>query len=92
MTEATLLPLDLPTIQRKIFTVDFYGGNQSCNAGRCYCARPREKIGICRRLVDKVRSNPSAERGQSRRFGRTECRDEAAASRANSAAVVQRSG
>jgi hypothetical protein len=33
MTDATLLPLDLPTVQRKIFTVDFYGGNQSCNAG-----------------------------------------------------------
>jgi hypothetical protein len=33
MTDATLLPFDPPAIQREKLTVDFYGENQSSDAG-----------------------------------------------------------
>jgi Transposase DDE domain group 1 len=46
MTDATLLPFDLPAVQRKKLTLDFDGGNQSSNAGALVLRGAEAKIGI----------------------------------------------
>ena len=51
MTEATLLPFDLPAVCRKKLTVDFDGGNQSSDAGLLLLRQAERKVGICRRLA-----------------------------------------
>jgi hypothetical protein len=51
MTEATLLPFDLPAVQRKKLTVDFDGGNQSSDAGLLLLREAERKLGVCRRLA-----------------------------------------
>lgn len=52
MTEATLLPFDLPAVRRKKLTVDFDGGNQSSNGGLLLLRQAERRIGICRRLAE----------------------------------------
>src|SRR5262249_38047093 len=52
MTEATLLPFDLPAVRRKKLTVDFEGGNQSSDAGLLLLRQAERKVGICRRLAE----------------------------------------
>ena len=54
MTEATLLPFDLPAVQRKKLTVDFDGGNQSSDAGLLLLRQAETKLGVCRRLAQKM--------------------------------------
>ena len=52
MTEATLLPFDLPAVHRKKLTVDFDGGNQSSDGGLLLLRQAERKIGVCRRLAE----------------------------------------
>jgi hypothetical protein len=52
MTEATLLPFDLPAVRRKKLTVDFAGGNQSSDAGLLLLRQAERKVGICQRLAE----------------------------------------
>jgi hypothetical protein len=52
MTEATLLPFDLPAVSRKKLTVDFDGGNQSSDAGLLVLRQAERRMGICRRLAE----------------------------------------
>src|SRR5262245_11081464 len=52
MTEATLLPFDLPAVRRKKLTVDFDGGNQSSDGGLLLLRQAERKIGVCRRLAE----------------------------------------
>ena len=52
MTEATLLPFDLPAVHRKKLTVDFEGGNQSSDGGLLLLRQAESKIGVCRRLAE----------------------------------------
>jgi hypothetical protein len=54
MTEATLLPFDLPAVRRKKLTVDFDGGNQSSDAGLLLLRQAERKLGICRRLAEAM--------------------------------------
>jgi Transposase DDE domain group 1 len=51
MTDDTLLPFDLPAVQRKKLTVDFAGGNQSSDAGLLLLREAERKLGVCRRLA-----------------------------------------
>ena len=52
MTEATLLPFDLPAVHRKKLTVDFDGGNQSSDGGLLLLRQVERKIGVCQRLAE----------------------------------------
>src|ERR1700757_4827876 len=54
MTDDTLLPFDLPSVQRKKLTVDFNGGNQSSDAGLLLLREAERKFGVCRRLADAM--------------------------------------
>jgi hypothetical protein len=54
MTDDTLLPFDLPAVQRKKLTIDFDGGNQSSDAGILLLREAERKIGVCRRLADAM--------------------------------------
>jgi Transposase DDE domain group 1 len=54
MTDATLLPFDLPAVHRKKLTVDFDGGNQSSDAGLLLLREAERKIGVCRRLANAM--------------------------------------
>jgi hypothetical protein len=54
MTEATLLPFELPAVHRKKLTVDFDGGNQSSDAGLLLLRQAERKLGICRRLAEAM--------------------------------------
>src|SRR6516225_8928625 len=54
MTEATLLPFDLPAVQRKKLTVDFEGGTQSSDAGLLLLREAERKLGVCQRLADAM--------------------------------------
>ena len=51
MTDATPLPFDLPSVQRKKLTVDFAGGNQSSNGGLLLLRQAERKLGVCGRLA-----------------------------------------
>ena len=51
MTDATLLPFDLPSVRRKKLTVDFDGGNQSSDAGLLLLREAERKLGVCGRLA-----------------------------------------
>ena len=51
MTDATLLPFDLPAVERKKLTVDFYGGNQSSDAGLLLLREAERKLGVCQRIA-----------------------------------------
>jgi hypothetical protein len=61
MTEATLLPFDLPAVQRKKLTVDFNGGSQSSDGGLLLLREAERSVGICARLADSLtdRRDPS---------------------------------
>src|SRR6516165_6642709 len=52
MTEATLLPFDLPAVHRKKLTIDFDGGNQSSDGGLLLLRQVERKIGVCQRLAE----------------------------------------
>ena len=52
MTDATLLPFDLPSVRRKKLTVDFDGGNQSSDGGLLLLRQAERKLGVCERLAD----------------------------------------
>src|SRR6202048_1199244 len=54
MTNATLLPFDLPSVRRKKLTVDFDGGNQSSDAGLLLLRQAERKLGVCLRLADAM--------------------------------------
>ena len=54
MTDATLLPFDLPSVRRKKLTVDFAGGNQSSDAGLLLLRQAEGKLGVCGRLADAM--------------------------------------
>ncbi len=55
MMNATPLPFDLPAVRRKKLTVDFYGGNQSSDAGLLLLRAAERKIGVCARLAGAMR-------------------------------------
>jgi hypothetical protein len=61
MTEATLLPFDLPAVRRKKLTVDFDGGSQSSDGGLLLLREAERSLGICARLADSLtdRRDPS---------------------------------
>ena len=67
MTEATLLPFELPAVHRKKLTVDFDGGNQSSDAELLLLREAERKLGMCRRLTEASRrlnvEEPSGELG-----------------------------
>jgi Transposase DDE domain group 1 len=56
MTDATPLPFDLPSFQRKKLTVDFAGGNQSSDGGLLLLLlrQAERKLGLCGRLADAM--------------------------------------
>jgi hypothetical protein len=54
MTDATLLPFDLPAVERKKLTVDFYGGNQSSDAGLLLLRETERKLGVCQRIAEAM--------------------------------------
>jgi Transposase DDE domain group 1 len=54
MTDATLLPFDLPSVRRKKLTVDFDGGNQSSDAGLLLLRHAERRLGVCGRLADAM--------------------------------------
>jgi Transposase DDE domain group 1 len=54
MTEATLLPFDLPAVQRKKLTVDFGGGTQSSDGGLLLLREVERSLGICARLAGSL--------------------------------------
>src|SRR5919198_4847453 len=54
MTDATPLPFDLPSVQRKKLTVDFAGGNQSSDGGLLLLRQAERKLGVCRRLAEAM--------------------------------------
>ena len=51
MINDTLLPFDLPAVQRKKLTIDFEGGNQSSDGGLLLLREVERKLGVCRRLA-----------------------------------------
>jgi hypothetical protein len=62
MTDATPLPFDLPSVQRKKLTVDFDGGNQSSNGGLLLLRHAERKLGVCKRLADALPDRRDASR------------------------------
>ena len=46
MTDATLLPFDLPSVRRKKLTVDLFGGNQSSDGGLLPLRQAERKLGV----------------------------------------------
>jgi hypothetical protein len=54
MNDATLLPFDLPSVQRKKLTIDFDGGNQSSDGGLLLLREAERKLGVCRRLAEAM--------------------------------------
>jgi Transposase DDE domain group 1 len=54
MIDATPLPFDLPSVERKKLTVDFDGGTQSSNSGLLLRRQAQRKLGVCRRLVEAM--------------------------------------
>jgi len=61
MTDDTLLPFDVSSVQRKKLTIDFDGGNQSSDAGLILLRQAEKKLGVCQRLADAMpdRRDPS---------------------------------
>jgi hypothetical protein len=55
MTDANLLPFDLPAVARKKLTVDFDGGNQSSDGGMLLLRAAEKKTGVCHRLATSLR-------------------------------------
>jgi Transposase DDE domain group 1 len=62
MTDDMLLPFDLPAVCRKKLTVDFDGGNQSCDAGLLLLREAERKLGVCRRLAQAMPDRRDRER------------------------------
>jgi len=62
MTDATLLPFDLPSVRRKKLTVDFDGGNQSSDAGLLLLRHAERRLGVCGRLADAMPDRRDARR------------------------------
>jgi len=62
MSNATLLPFDLPAVHRKKLTVDFDGGNQSSDAGLLLLREAERKLGVCRRLAQAMPDRRDADR------------------------------
>ena len=62
MTDATPLPFDLPSVERKKLTVDFAGGNQSSNGGLLLLRQAERKLGVCGRLADAMPDRRDASR------------------------------
>src|SRR6516162_1952661 len=68
MTEATLLPFDLPAVHRKKLTVDFDGGNQSSDGGLLLLRQAERKIGVCRRLAEVMPDSRDQSRARHEMF------------------------
>src|ERR1700757_757621 len=62
MTDATLLPFDLPSVRRKKLTVDFDGGNQSSDAGLLLLRHAERRLGVCGRPADAMPHRGDASR------------------------------
>ena len=62
MTDATPLPFDLPSVERKKLTVDFAGGNQSSNGGLLLLRQAERKLGVCGRLAAAMPDRRDASR------------------------------
>jgi Transposase DDE domain group 1 len=62
MTDATLLPFDLPSVRRKKLTVDFDGGNQSSDGGLLLLRQAERKLGVCGRLAEAMPDRRDASR------------------------------
>jgi hypothetical protein len=68
MTDDTLLPFDLPSVQRKKLTVDFSGGNQSSDGGLLLLREAERKFGVCRRLAEAMPDRRDPDRIQHAMF------------------------
>jgi hypothetical protein len=68
MTEATLLPFELPAVCRKKLTVDFDGGNQSSDAGLLLLPQAERRLGVCRRLAAAMPDHRDQSRVQHEMF------------------------
>src|SRR5262252_4622445 len=62
MTDATLLPFDLPSVRRKKLTADFDGGNQSSDGGLLLLRSAEHRLGVCGRLADAMPDRRDASR------------------------------
>jgi len=62
MTDATLLPFDLPSVRRKKLTIDFDGGNQSSDGGLLLLRQAECRLGVCGRLADAMPDRRDARR------------------------------
>ena len=54
MTDAILLPFDLPSVRRKKLTIDFDGGSQSSDGGLLLLREAERQLGVCRRLAEAM--------------------------------------
>ena len=54
MNDDTLLPFELPSVQRKKLTVDFAGGHQSSDGGLLLLREAERRLGVCRRLAEAM--------------------------------------
>src|SRR5258708_38716421 len=68
MTDATLLPFDLPAVERKKLTVDFYGGNQSSDAGLLLLREAERQLGVCQRIAAAMPDHRAQSRGRHEMF------------------------
>ena len=55
MTEDTLLPFDLPAVQRKKVTADFADGPISSDGGLLLLRGPERRLGLAEALVGCIR-------------------------------------
>ena len=62
MTDATLLPFELPSVRRKKLTIDFDGGNQSSDGGLLLLRHAERKLGVCGRLANAMPDRRDASR------------------------------
>jgi hypothetical protein len=68
MTDATPLPFDLPSVQRKKLTADFESGNQSSDAGPLLLREAERKLGVCRRLAEAMPDHRDPDRARHAMF------------------------
>jgi hypothetical protein len=81
MTEDTLLPFSLPSVQRKTVTAAFDGGRMTSDGGVMLLAAIETSLGLAARLAPLIADprNPAlvthdCATGRSRAAGRTACR------------------
>ena len=62
MTEDTLLPFDLPAVQRKKVTADFAGGSISSDGGLILLRAAERRLGLAEALAGCIREWRDPER------------------------------